>query len=432
MTTEVTVDKGAGSSVTVTRTTGGSVTAVRSSTTVRLSVLARGLTGPEGPEGPQGDPGPAGATDHGALTGLGDDDHPQYVLDAGDTMTGTLTQTAASTTTPATRVNVSADTGYRMWIYGSGKVAWASHYDGPASAPRVTLIPYSESTVLHQAWTTFATDNASLTRNVLAVQVGNGGRPTIVMQSHGGTQASPTATTSGTTLGEVAFHGSFGTTGYGDDTPGAIAGWSGAAVRGWAVEGWVSPTNFGGMLTFETVARASGAGRQASAALYDGGQFVLDPAGQLGVLFGTYTLPAARLTVVSQATTETTAVLKAKASQTAKVLEVQDSSGTVVASITAAGVGAFAAGTTIDGDDPFDRANHTGSQLASTISDFTEAAQDAVGAAVTDTSSIDFTYTDGSNTITADIKSAGVTNAMLAPAAGLGRIVALSSGLTVY
>lgn len=103
-----------------------------------------------------------------------------------------------------------------------------------------------------------------------------------------------------------------------------------------------------------------------------------------------------------------------------------------MASITAAGVGAFAAGTTIDGDDPFDRANHTGSQLASTISDFTEAAQDAVGAAVTDTSSIDFTYTDASNTITADIKTAGVTNTMLAPAAGLGRIVALSSGLTVY
>ena len=401
-------------------------------TITRLESRALVLQGVEGvgPPGPQGDPGADGPSDHGLLTGLGDDDHPQYVLDAGDTMTGTLTQTAASTTTPATRVNVSADTGYRMWIYGSGKVAWAaSHYDGPASAPRVTLIPWSESTVLHQAWTTFATDNASLTTNVLAVQVGNGGQPTIVMQSHGGTQASPTATTSGTTLGEVAFRGSVGTTGYGDEAPGAIVGWSGAAIRGWAVEGWAIPTNFGGMLTFETVPRASGAGRQESVVLYDGGQFVLDPAGQLGVLFGTYTLPAARLTVVSQATTETTAVLKAKASQTAKVLEVQDSSGTVVASITAAGVGAFAAGTTIDGDDPFDRANHTGSQLASTISDFTEAAQDAVGAAVTDTSSIDFTYTDASNTITADIKTAGVTNTMLAPAAGLGRIHAIAAGV---
>ena len=32
-----------------------------------------------------------GISDHGALTGLADDDHPQYVLAAGDTMTGTLT-----------------------------------------------------------------------------------------------------------------------------------------------------------------------------------------------------------------------------------------------------------------------------------------------------------------------------------------------------
>jgi hypothetical protein len=32
----------------------------------------------------------SGVTDHGALTGLADDDHPQYVKDTGDTMTGNL------------------------------------------------------------------------------------------------------------------------------------------------------------------------------------------------------------------------------------------------------------------------------------------------------------------------------------------------------
>ena len=37
----------------------------------------------------------AGVTDHGLLTGRGDDDHPQYVLDTGDTMTGGLTLTGA-------------------------------------------------------------------------------------------------------------------------------------------------------------------------------------------------------------------------------------------------------------------------------------------------------------------------------------------------
>jgi len=51
-----------------------------------------------------------------------------------------------------------------------------------------------------------------------------------------------------------------------------------------------------------------------------------------------------------------------------------------------------------------DRANHTGTQLASTISDFNEAAQDAVGGILTDTNSIDFAYDDNNNTIEADVK----------------------------
>lgn len=38
---------------------------------------------------------------------------------------------------------------------------------------------------------------------------------------------------------------------------------------------------------------------------------------------------------------------------------------------------------------------------SASISDFTEAAQDAVGGSLTDSSTVDFTYTDGSNTITA-------------------------------
>ncbi len=45
-----------------------------------------------------------------------------------------------------------------------------------------------------------------------------------------------------------------------------------------------------------------------------------------------------------------------------------------------------------------------GSLDSSYISDFTEAAQDAVGAALTDTAEIDFTYNDGLATITADLK----------------------------
>lgn len=48
------------------------------------------------------------------------------------------------------------------------------------------------------------------------------------------------------------------------------------------------------------------------------------------------------------------------------------------------------------------------------VSDFTEAAQDAVGGALTDSSSVDFTYNDGAGTITAVVLPAGVDHGGLA------------------
>lgn len=54
------------------------------------------------------------------------------------------------------------------------------------------------------------------------------------------------------------------------------------------------------------------------------------------------------------------------------------------------------------------RANHTGTQLATTISDFTEAAQDVAGGMATDSASIDFVYDDAANTLTANLKTGGV------------------------
>lgn len=47
---------------------------------------------------------------------------------------------------------------------------------------------------------------------------------------------------------------------------------------------------------------------------------------------------------------------------------------------------------------------------SSQVSDFTEAAQDAVGAALTDSSTIDFIYNDTSNTITADVIESGINH----------------------
>lgn len=57
--------------------------------------------------------------------------------------------------------------------------------------------------------------------------------------------------------------------------------------------------------------------------------------------------------------------------------------------------------------DPLARANHTGSQAASTISDFAEVVEDTVGALADDTATIDFTYTDGTPSLEADIDFTG-------------------------
>jgi hypothetical protein len=54
------------------------------------------------------------------------------------------------------------------------------------------------------------------------------------------------------------------------------------------------------------------------------------------------------------------------------------------------------------------RSNHTGTQLASTISDFNEAAQDAVGNSLIDSADINFNYPDVDNQISADLTTTGV------------------------
>lgn len=63
------------------------------------------------------------------------------------------------------------------------------------------------------------------------------------------------------------------------------------------------------------------------------------------------------------------------------------------------------------------------------VTDFTEAAQDAVGTALTDTATIDLTYTDASNTITADVINDSITFAKIQNITSdrlLGRDTALS------
>jgi hypothetical protein len=58
--------------------------------------------------------------------------------------------------------------------------------------------------------------------------------------------------------------------------------------------------------------------------------------------------------------------------------------------------------------DAKNRSNHTGTQLSSSISDFNEAAQDAVGNALLDSPDINFNYPDVDNQITAELTNTGV------------------------
>ncbi len=57
--------------------------------------------------------------------------------------------------------------------------------------------------------------------------------------------------------------------------------------------------------------------------------------------------------------------------------------------------------------DVYDRGNHTGTQTASTISDFDDTAQDAVGDILQDSNTINFTYNSGTPSITAEISISG-------------------------
>jgi len=65
------------------------------------------------------------------------------------------------------------------------------------------------------------------------------------------------------------------------------------------------------------------------------------------------------------------------------------------------------------------RGNHSGTQSAGTISDFTEAAQDAVLAAMADSATIDFTYDDAANALSAVVVPLSIANSHIAAAAAI-------------
>lgn len=97
----------------------------------------------------------------------------------------------------------------------------------------------------------------------------------------------------------------------------------------------------------------------------------------------------------------------------------------LTANFDAAGAGAAAQAFAIQ------RANHTGTQAAATISDFSEAVDDRVANLIGDTGSIAWAYNDAGNVLTAALVAGGVSNSRLAdmnPGTVKGRTVAAGVG----
>lgn len=115
--------------------------------------------------------------------------------------------------------------------------------------------------------------------------------------------------------------------------------------------------------------------------------------------------------VIDELTVETTLVAPTSATTTA------DIAAAVAAHVAASDPHAnYETTTELNARDTANRARsaHTGTQTSSTISDFGEAAQDAVGGILIDTTTIDFNYSDAGATITANVIPGGVDhNALL-------------------
>ena len=281
------------------------------------------------------------------------------VAKAGDTMTGTLAQVTPSSSSYATTVYVTGDSGRRFWIKGDGQLGWDP--TGSGSSPPVRMNQWRGWTVLVHDDPTDAADYSTF-----VVQGANGASAALGLQTSRGTIASPQSVGAGDCIGELAFRG-YGSGVPVQDSPTTYVGWTGVALDSFAVETWSYSSSAGALITIETIPRASGWDRIDSLVVWDNGRIELDPTGT-SVAAGNYgaTPPDGRIRVVAQSTTETTAVLRGIASQTAKVLEIQNGSGTATATITSGGVAAFAAGTTVNSQTVLTSGTSAGGDLTGT------------------------------------------------------------------
>ena len=126
----------------------------------------------------------AGGIDHGSLAGLGDNDHPQYVLDAGDTMTGQLLMHDGSGAAPSIAFSSEPDTGiylsgtdtFGISTNGAGKFFVANteitsaitHWfqNGTEATPSIAFATDNDTGLFHPAADTigFSTGNSEAAR----------------------------------------------------------------------------------------------------------------------------------------------------------------------------------------------------------------------------------------------------------------------------
>lgn len=126
--------------------------------------------------------------DHGLLTGLEDDDHPQYVLAAGDTMTGSLTLRAGTATAGTAPAYLQSGTNLTTPV--AGAVEWDGTNVFVTNGAGRKTVAYTDSNITGSAAsattattaTQLATSrNFSLTGNVTASAVGFDGTAAVAL-----------------------------------------------------------------------------------------------------------------------------------------------------------------------------------------------------------------------------------------------------------
>lgn len=111
-----------------------------------------GDTGIQGIQGIQGVPGTPGPTDHGALTGLGDDDHPQYV--AHDEVDSLTTQMVVNAAITLAKIDASGAANDKVLKTDGVGMFWGADNTNGSGSPFVEFAEADIDVTLTTSWQT--------------------------------------------------------------------------------------------------------------------------------------------------------------------------------------------------------------------------------------------------------------------------------------